>query len=144
MTAKDFDAVLEQYHQTLDRIVTGDPDPIKAMWSNRDDVTLSNPWGPTVRGWKQAASRMEFAASNFKDGRALGFENLATHAGGDLMCTVEVEKFEVKVGGRPDLTEITLRVTSIFRLEDGAWKVIHRHADPISAPRTAEQLLKSL
>lgn len=141
---EDFDATLERYHDSLDTIVKGDAEAIKALWSNRDDVTLSNPWGPSVRGWGQAASRMESAATNFKDGRAIAFENLATHAGGDLICTVEVEKFEVKIGGRPDLTEFTLRVTSIFRREDGAWKVIHRHADPISAPRTADQLLKSL
>ena len=27
-----------------------------------------------------------------------------------------------------------LRVTSTFRREDDAWKLVHRHADPISTP----------
>jgi hypothetical protein len=110
----DFDAFLEQYHQRLEPIVNGDSEPFKAMWSNRDDVTLANPWGPTVRGWEQAAARMDFAASNFRDGKVLGFETLAKHLGEDLVCTVEVERFEVKIGAQPDPTLFTLRVTSIF------------------------------
>jgi hypothetical protein len=29
------------------------------------------------------------------------------------------------------LRPLTLRVTQLYRCEDGAWKIIHRHADPI-------------
>jgi ketosteroid isomerase-like protein len=35
-----------------------------------------------------------------------------------------------------------LRVTMIYRPEDGTWKVVHRHADPISTPRPAETLIQ--
>ena len=28
-----------------------------------------------------------------------------------------------------------LRVTNVFRLEGDAWKLVHRHADPITSPR---------
>jgi ketosteroid isomerase-like protein len=139
----DFDAVLEQYHQALDQIVKGDAEPLKALWSNRDEVTLANPWGPAVRGWKEAAARMEAAATHYTDGKAVGFDKLAKHQGGDLMVTVEVEKFETKIDGRSEMSPVTLRCTSIFRREDGTWKVIHRHADPITTPRTGESLIQS-
>jgi hypothetical protein len=32
---------------------------------------------------------------------------------------------------------IPLRVTTVFRLEDTAWKIVHRHADPLTGPRPA-------
>jgi len=33
----------------------------------------------------------------------------------------------------------------VFRREDGAWKVVHRHADPVASPGAGElvQLLSS-
>jgi ketosteroid isomerase-like protein len=55
---------------------------------------------------------------------------------------VEVERFRAKVGGSDDLATIGLRVTSIFRPEDGTWKLVHRHADPITTPQPAESVLQ--
>jgi ketosteroid isomerase-like protein len=54
---------------------------------------------------------------------------------------VEVERFRAKVGGREELAPVALRVTSIFRPEDGIWKVVHRHADPITE-QPAESVLQ--
>jgi ketosteroid isomerase-like protein len=37
---------------------------------------------------------------------------------------------------------MALRVTHIYRIEDGAWKLVHRHADPLinkTAPATVLQ-----
>jgi hypothetical protein len=34
-------------------------------------------------------------------------------------------------------------VTTIFRREDGAWRIVHRHADPITSPRTPESIVPS-
>jgi ketosteroid isomerase-like protein len=33
-------------------------------------------------------------------------------------------------------------VTSIFRKEDGVWRLVHRHADPITSPRPAESVIQ--
>jgi len=46
----DLDGVIEQYHEAADQFSRGDPEPIKALYSHRDDVTLANPFGPAVRG----------------------------------------------------------------------------------------------
>jgi ketosteroid isomerase-like protein len=37
---------------------------------------------------------------------------------------------------------MALRVTSILRPEDGTWKVVHRHADPIITAQPAESVIQ--
>jgi ketosteroid isomerase-like protein len=55
---------------------------------------------------------------------------------------VWVERCKVKLGGMEDVAPSALRVTMIFRPEDGTWKVVHRHADPITTPQPAESVLQ--
>ncbi len=38
----DVDQLIEQYHLALDEFVKGTPEPVKKLFSHRDDVTLSN------------------------------------------------------------------------------------------------------
>jgi ketosteroid isomerase-like protein len=138
----DFAEVLEQYHLALDAIMKGSPDGYKNLYSRRDDVTLANPFGPPVRGWDEVAQTLERAASHYRDGEATGFENVAKYITPELAYTVEMERCKAKVEGRDDVTPIAVRVTTIFRLEDGEWKVVHRHADPITAPQPAESVIQ--
>ncbi len=138
----DFDEVLEQYHLALDEIMKGSPEGYKKLYSRRDDVTLANPFGPPVRGWDEVAQTLERAASHYRDGEATGFENVAKYITPELAYTVEMERCKAKVEGRNDVTPIAVRVTTIFRLEDGEWKVVHRHADPITAPQPAESVIQ--
>jgi ketosteroid isomerase-like protein len=82
------------------------------------------------------------AASQLRDGEMVGFENVAKYVTPELAYIVWVERTKAKVGGREDVTPIDLRVTMIFRPEDGTWKVVHRHADPITTARPAESLIQ--
>jgi ketosteroid isomerase-like protein len=138
----DLDQVVDQSHLALGEIVKGNPEPLKAMYSHREDVSLANPFGPPVRGWDEAAQTMERAASRYRDGEIVDFENVAKYVTSELACIVEVERYQAKVGGREDITPVALRVTSIFRPEDGTWKIVHRHADPITTPQPAESVIQ--
>lgn len=62
-------------------------------------------------------------------GRATDFDRIATYRAENLAVAVEVE--HVEMGGGT----AALRVTNVFRLEGDAWKLVHRHADPITSPR---------
>ncbi len=62
--------------------------------------------------------------------------------GGDLAYTVWIERGQVRVAGRDDYAPLVIRVTHIFRRENGAWKLIHRHGDPLVEKTTATAVLQ--
>jgi ketosteroid isomerase-like protein len=130
----DLAPVLEEYHLAADEFAKGDPEPVKELYSHREDVTIANPFGPPVRGWDQVSRALEYASSRFREGQVTSFESLAQYVAADLASILEVERWEAKVGERDELTPFVLRVTSTFRREDDAWKLVHRHADPIATP----------
>ena len=135
----DLDEVIEQYDLALDEFMRGNPEPVKEIFSHREDVTLANPFFPVGHGWEQVAERLERAASNFRDGEA-SFEIVEKYVTPELAYLVRIER--AKVGRSEELAPIALRVTSIFRPEEGTWKVVHRHADPITTARPAESVLQ--
>jgi ketosteroid isomerase-like protein len=141
-TLDDFDKVVEQYHLALDELLKGSAQGYKKLFSHRDDVTLANPFGPPVRGWDEVAKTLERAASHYRDGEATGFENIAKYVTPELAYTVEMERMQAKVEGREDITPISTRVTTIFRPEEGIWKVVHRLADPIATPQAAGSVIQ--
>jgi ketosteroid isomerase-like protein len=140
--ADDLDQVIEQYHLALDEIMRGNAEGYKRVYSRREDVTLANPFGPPARGWDEVAKTLERAASHYRDGEATGFENVAKYTTPDLAYTVEIERCQAKVEGRDDVSPIAVRVTTIFRSEEGEWKVVHRHADPITTAQPAESVIQ--
>ena len=60
----------------------------------------------------------------------------------ELAYVVWIERHEAKMGANDQLTPFALRVTMIFRPEEGEWKVVHRHADPITTPQPAESVIQ--
>jgi ketosteroid isomerase-like protein len=136
----DVDQLIEQYHLALDEFMKGNPEPVRNLFSHREDVSLTNPQGSAARGWEQVAEAMERAAASRRDGKFVGFETLAKYVTPELAYVVEVEHLEAKVQGRGNITPYALRVTMIFRPEEGTWKVVHRHADQITTAHPAESV----
>jgi ketosteroid isomerase-like protein len=130
----DLEQALEGYHAALDAFAKGNPKPVKAAFSHRDDVTLANPFGPAVRGWNQVSEALDYASSRFGDGEVIDVESIAKYVTPDLASILETERWKAKVAGREDVLPFDLRVTSTFRSEDDTWKLVHRHADPIATP----------
>ena len=142
MSTSDVAQLIEQYHRALDVFVQGNPEPVQQLFSRRDDVTLANPLGPAVRGWSKVAEATARAASQVRDGEPVVFEVISEYSTEDLAYNLELEKARAKTVGTDEFRDIELRVTTIFRQEDGEWKIVHRHADPIFAPRPIEAILQ--
>jgi ketosteroid isomerase-like protein len=134
---------LDEYHRAGLEITNGNPDVYKELYSRSDDVTLANPFGPPAVGWNAVSTTLDGAAAKYRDGEVVGFENISTVATSDLAYILEIERYCARVGGASELTPFEVRVTTVFRREDGIWKVTHRHGDPITSPRSAESVLQT-
>jgi ketosteroid isomerase-like protein len=143
MSAVDeVDELIEQFHLASDEFLKGNPEPVNKLWSRRDDVTLANPFGPAVRGWDEVAKAGERAASQVRDGQLVSVEIVAKHVTSELAYVVEIERPKAKVGGSKDITPFALRVTMIFRPEEGTWRIVHCHADPVTTPQAAQSIIQ--
>jgi ketosteroid isomerase-like protein len=111
----------------------GDPEPRLAMWSTKDPVTVLGAVR-SVSGWDEVSQLFRWLGSGFSDCASYRFELAAAAVSGDLAYTVGYEHTTVSWDGIP-LDPYTLRVTHVYRREDGDWKIVHRHADAPPARR---------
>jgi ketosteroid isomerase-like protein len=107
----------------------GDVGPRRAMWSHEDPVTLFGAW-LSNSGWDAVSGIFDEIASRFSDCSAYEIELIAAGASGDLAYTVAYEHTTVSLDGSP--RSYILRVTQVYRREDGEWKVVHRHGNELS------------
>ncbi len=139
--ADDFYQTVKQVETATHHFVMGDPAPIKAVWSHADDVSIFGAWGAYEKGWEQVGPRLDWAAARFHEGHVT-IEPLTMGTSSDLAYTVCIEKGQVRVAGRDEFGQMALRVTHIFRREEGTWKIIHRHADAIMEKSEATAVLQ--
>lgn len=128
----DFKAFLAQFETATTRFLNGDRTQWKQIASHRDDVTIMGAWGAYEKGWGEVGARYDWAAERFVDsGARMDVEYLASGESGDLAYTIAIERSTVRVIGEEKPASMALRVTHLFRKEEGVWRLIHRHADPI-------------
>jgi ketosteroid isomerase-like protein len=127
----DLEVAVNEFYGTMSEFARGDSGPAKALCSHSDDMVLANPFGPAVRGWGKVQAAMDYAASRFSEGKVSPSQRIATYMPGDLAVIHEAEHWKTRVGGG-ELTPFDLRVTSVYRQQDGEWRLVLRHADPIS------------
>ena len=138
----DVDQVIEQYQLATAEFLKGNPEPYKMVYSHREDVTLANPYFPPVRGWDEVARTLERTASRLRDGEFVGSETIAKYVTPELAYVVALVRERAKVGASEDIIPIALRTTMILRPEDGTWKIVHLHGDPITTPQPAESVIQ--
>jgi ketosteroid isomerase-like protein len=125
-------AFLIQFEEATSRFINGDPTAWKRHASKRDDVTIMGAWGGYEKGWKGSGARYDAVAGRLKEsGAKVRVEYLSSGVSGDLAYTVAIERSAVQRVGQDAPAQTALRVTHIFRKEDGAWKLVHRQADPL-------------
>jgi len=125
------DEVIEQFKRAANAFAQGNPEPVKALYSHGDDVTLANPFGPPVHGWTDVCAALDYASSRFSDGEITEFRAIARYESTDLVTAFDTERWRARVGGGA-VADFELRVTTTYRSEEDGWKIAHRHADPIA------------
>ena len=143
MASVDFEGAIQEARAALDMIVKGDAEAYKSLYSHGEEITLANPFGGIAHGRDAVIETLDLAASNFRDGHTTDFEKIEWLVTPDLAYTLEIERYVAKVGGSSELSDIALRVSCMYRLEDDGWKLLHRHADPRVGPQTPESLIQT-
>jgi ketosteroid isomerase-like protein len=107
----------------------GDAGPRDRTWSPHDPVTLFGAAVPVRQGWDDVSDTFRSVAARFSGLQAYDLELLAAGVSGDLAYTVGLEHKTAVIDGRP--VAYTLRVTHVYRREDGVWRTAHRHGDHV-------------
>lgn len=116
-------------------LINGDPGARLALTSSHDPVTVFGAKVPVRQGWSEVSEVLRWLASRWSDATDYRFEVVAADISGDLAYIVGFEHVANSVVGVP-VEPYTLRVTHIFRREDGEWKIAHRHADYVPIDQT--------
>ena len=84
----------------------------------------------TDKSWEDAMARLAAAQRDFVNGDATGIKGLAI-VGPEVACLVSLERWTYTNARDRAETKLDLRVTQAFRREEGAWRLVHRHADSL-------------
>jgi ketosteroid isomerase-like protein len=120
---------IERCHKALTQQSQGHPDPLLELWSHADDVSLMAAVNGFQLGFEQVSTVLRWASKS-QQFDSWSAENLATIEGSELACSVELEHYVRVVDGNDE--GMTLRATQVYRLENGEWRILHRHGDTLT------------
>jgi NAD(P)H-dependent FMN reductase/ketosteroid isomerase-like protein len=128
-----FDEFMKRRTVAAVAYVNGDAAPLNAMSARAGTATFFPPNGGHLSGVAEVVARYDTDAKSFSPGGVTSLEVLQKGASGGIAFWTGLRSAEAKIGGK--LIPMKLRITELFRLEDGEWKLVHRYADTASEPQ---------
>jgi ketosteroid isomerase-like protein len=119
----------ENFYSALNVLFTGDAGPMKAAWSHSDDITYMGPEGAYLRGWDAIGPLWDEVAA-LKLGGHVSPKQMHIVTKNDLALISCIEAGANVSNGTAETVDI--RSSTVFRLEDGDWKVIHHQTDKLN------------
>lgn len=107
----------------------GDAGPRRALWSRNEPVSVLGAMRNAF-GRRELDELFSGLERTFSDCTSHVLELLAYDVVGDMAYTAGLEHTTCSIDGQPG--SYTLRATQVYRLEDGDWKVAHRHGDIVT------------
>jgi ketosteroid isomerase-like protein len=120
----------ERLTTALDAFALGDPEPYKALWAHTEDVSVLGAFGGRNLGWSEVGPRLDFAASQYRNGRYDDLEVLASGAGTDMAYIVWLDTISATSAAGDAVTR-QRRATHVLRRDGDDWLVVHQHGDPL-------------
>lgn len=111
--------------------VEGSAKPLEELSVTDDPASIFGPNGDVVSGSDAVNTANEKTAASFTSGGQNNFEILHMSASGELAYWTGVQRSKVTIKESGQLVPMALRVTELFRKENGEWKLFHRHADKL-------------
>jgi ketosteroid isomerase-like protein len=141
--SEPFAAAVARLHAAMAQVANGDTSGIKALYAHSDDASSFYGWGGYEKGWDAVEKRWGWAGQQFKGG-AVSYQNVTTVVAAELAYTTDIETLTVRIDGMDQPTQWSNRVTHIFRLQKGKWRLVHRHANRLEDRYEPSSRLQSL
>ena len=122
---------LDGFYASLNAMFKGDATAAKGVWSHSDDVAYMGADGGFQVGWEEMYIDWVRQA-NLKIGGKVEVSDVHINVGRDIAVTHQLVR---SVDNKADSVNkhASLRASSVFRKEDGKWKMIGHHVDVIPA-----------
>jgi len=127
----DFETFMAARVEAAAAYVRGDGGPVGDLSTTHDPATFFGPDGKLVRGASSVAESYRRGAEAFGPGGESRLEILQQASDGKVAYWTGLQHAVVEMDGKS--TPMTLRITELYRQEDGDWKLVHRHADTLKA-----------
>ena len=127
----EFERFLQRYEAANSAFLNSDPEQWLSLAADDGPVSIFGGFGGLGEaGVSTVHKRYLLAATAFQpSGARVDCEYLVKDVRGNVAYTVAIERSHVLYTGRTEPQQQVLRVTMIFRSENGAWRIVHRHAD---------------
>lgn len=127
MSAKDdVRDASERFYAALNEMVNGDASGMADIWAHGAEVSTMHPVGGREVGWTEVQDSWEGIAE-ISSGGEVNLKGRRIRVMGDVACEVGTEHVTATLAGKRTQGEI--RVTNIYRRDDGTWKMVHHHTD---------------
>jgi ketosteroid isomerase-like protein len=127
--AEDFAQFLQAREQASAAYIEGNIAPLAAITARQEPASFMPPSGTVVTGAVAVAKAQTEGAQRFRPGSRGRFEIIQSGSSGDVGFWTGLHHAELAIQGKDQPVPMVLRMTEIFRREDGSWKLVHRHAD---------------
>ncbi len=132
MSPEDKAAILsaqKAWFVALNAMLSGDPAPFADIYSHSDDVSYMSAEGGLRVGWEATWTDWQAQATLARGGHMEEVEKHIT-MNGDMAVVQFIEKGIITNTEGKEVEQMA-RETSVYRREDGIWKMIAHHADAI-------------
>jgi ketosteroid isomerase-like protein len=139
-TDGDLDRLIRDAREAAVAYIRGEIRRSLDLVPHASDYSLMPPYGgDTMHGYNPTLEQIQTTTEYFAGPGEAEFDIEATYTSGALAVLVGVERQHGVVGGYPE-QDWSLRVTLVFRFEEGIWRMVHRHADPLVHGITMDQV----
>ena len=111
-------------------LMRGDIDRYRALNPYSDDFTLMSPFGGPPTHARDLTSERWAAMGRFFRKGTFSQEVVQAYGTAEMVTLAIIEHCNVEVGDLP-AQHWPLRVTLVYRRDGAAWRLVHRHADPL-------------
>ncbi|MGO4712581.1 YybH family protein [Bradyrhizobium sp. 2TAF24] len=128
----DFTAFMTQREAAARAYVNGDAAPLDRLCTQAEPASFFGPAGGHRLGATAVTAAYRQGTALFSGAGETHLEILQQGASDTLAFWTGIQRATVRLHGKAEAVPMDLRVTEIFRREDGGWTLVHRHADMLT------------